>query len=85
MKSNEHHHSHRAISWKATFIRWVVAVAAFAGLGASCQVCPFCGQPGCIGGGIGSALIGAITATITTLGIHWKHFVEWFRMRFRKH
>ena len=73
----------KIFSWKATLLRWIAAVAAFAGLGASCQVCPFCGQPGCIGGGLGSAILGALAATAATAAVHWHRLKEWLRMRFK--
>lgn len=63
-------------SWKAVVFRWLASVAAFAGLGASCQVCPFCGQPGCVGGGLGSALLGAVAATAATAVICGRRMVS---------
>ncbi|HPM40966.1 MAG TPA: hypothetical protein PLY45_00845 [bacterium] len=81
MKSGE---ENKIFSWKAALLRWIAAVAAFAGLGASCQGCPFCGQPGCIGGGLGSAILGALAATAATAAVHWHRFKEWVGRRFKK-
>ena len=68
-------------SLKAAIIRYVMSILAFLGLYASCQVCPFCGRPGCIGGGAFSAFLGFITATIAHISVHWERIKVYLKRR----
>ena len=82
MHDHKNHSGHHN-SLKAIIVRYALSVLAMVGLGASCQVCPFCGQPACPTGTGFGVFLGVIVATAANIGLYFGRVKAFVKRKFK--